>query len=205
MNFLDLLKNTVSYLSRKSKEAIDWYRKRILNIGKKDNLNDPDNRMRKVGYPEIGKLLLFSYYDPKYKDELPFWDLFPLVIPIEPPKIVGTKVYKGEQPSPSFLGLNLHYLPPSARANLLQSLMDLRNNDKYDNTTKLNISYKILTGAAKQYSGFENCVHRYMLNRITSSFHEIHPTDWDKVVLLPLQNWKINSNKKIASLRSPPY
>jgi hypothetical protein len=205
MNLLDLLKNTAAYLSRKTKDAIDWYRNKILSIGKKDDLSDPDNRMKKVGYPEIGKLLLFSYYDPKYKDELSFWDIYPLVIPLEPPMVVGTKTYKGEAPSPSFLGLNLHYLPPSARANLLQSLMDLRTNDKYDDTTKLNISYRLLKGAANQFSGFENCLHRYMMNRITSSFHEIHPSDWDRVVLLPLQKWVFNPNRAIAARKRPPY
>ena len=203
MNFIDLLKSTAAYLTQKTKEAIDWYRRKILGIGKQDRLEDPDNRMKKVGYPTPGKLLLFSYYDPKYKDELPFWDIFPLVIPIEPPRTVAKHIYKGEAPSPSFLGLNLHYLPPLARASLLQSLLDLRTNDKYDDTTKLNISYTLLKNAARQFAGFENCVHRYMLNRITSSFHEIHPSDWERVVVLPLQRWKINSNKRVAG--RPPY
>lgn len=203
MNFIDLLKNTASYLSQKTRESIDWYRRKILGIGKQDNLKDPDNRMKKVGQPNIGSIIMFSYYDPKYKDELPFWDIFPLVIPLEPPRTVATKSYKGEAPSPSFLGLNLHYLPPMARAALLQSLLDLRNNDRYDDTTRLNISYGILKNAARQFAGFENCIHRYMLNRITSSFHEIHPSDWERIVVLPLQRWKINPNKRIAG--RPPY
>ena len=49
----------------------------------------------------IGRMY-FYHYDPKYKDVLPVYDKFPLVIPME--------MY-----SDGFLGLNLHYLDPYSR------------------------------------------------------------------------------------------
>lgn len=197
MKFSDLLKQTAAYVARKAKDAVDWYKKRILKIGQSSSLNEPDNVFKKTSYPEVGKMFIY-YYDPKYQKILPFWDQYPLVIPIEP---ITTSKTGGL----GFLGINLHYIPPLQRAALLQALMDLRNNDKYDNTTKLNISYSILKSYANRYAGYEECVKRYLLGHIRSSLHEINISDWDKVVMLPLQQWRINPNKRIASKRRPPY
>jgi hypothetical protein len=195
MNFADLLKKTAAYLSSKAKEAVDWYKQKILKIGNSSSLKDPDNVFKKVSYPEVGKMFIY-YYDPKYQKQLPFWDTYPLVIPIEPITISKTD-------GAGFLGINLHYIPPLQRAALLQSLMDLRNNDKYDNTTKLNISYSLLKAYSSRYAGYEECVKRYLLGHIRSSLHEINFNDWDKVVMLPLQKWTINPNRRIAG--RPPY
>jgi hypothetical protein len=129
-------------------------------------------------------------YDPKYKNILPYYDAYPLVFPIE--------FY-----SDGFLGINLHYLPPLARAKLLTNLKDLANNDKYDNSTKLAISYNVLKAHSIQFNGFENCIKRYLFAHVRSSFHQVSPYDWDKAVLLPLQRWQINPNRKYA--RKPPY
>ena len=69
-------------------------------------------------------------YDPKHKDTLPFYDTFPLVFPIE--------IY-----SDSFLGINLHYLPPVLRAKLMDALYTTANNNKYNEYKLINISIKI--------------------------------------------------------------
>jgi hypothetical protein len=116
--------------------------------------------------------------------------MYPLVFPIE---------FYGD----GFLGINLHYLPPLARAALLSNLKRLANNNKYDDSTKLNISYELLRAHAVQFKGFENCVKRYLFAHVRSSFHQVSSSDWDKAVLLPLQRWKVNSNRKYA--QQPPY
>ena len=46
--------------------------------------------------PSQGRLNLF-FYDPKFKKTLPYYDTFPLVLPLEP--------IKG-----GFIGMNFHYL-----------------------------------------------------------------------------------------------
>ena len=58
----------------------------------------------------IGSMQMF-YYDPKYKETLPYYDRFPLSIIVKPAK-------------GGFLGLNLHYLPPILRAQFLDALME---------------------------------------------------------------------------------
>jgi hypothetical protein len=130
------------------------------------------------------------FYDAKHKDTLPFFDQFPLIFMIQ--------MYDD-----GFLGLNLHYLPPVSRAQLMNALYEIANNQKYDKSMKLMISYKILKASATQFAGFENCIKRYLFGHVRSSFHYVNPIDWDKALMLPLQKWHINPNKKYTG--RPPY
>lgn len=186
--FLQILKSSGRDLAEGAKAAINWFKDKISDITKKLK-RDPNNIFTKDGTPEIGQMYMFAY-DPKYKATLPYYDAYPLIFVIE---------FYGD----GFLGINLHYLPPMARARLLSSLKSLATNNKYDDTTKLNISYELLRASAIRFSGFENCVKRYLFAHVRSSFHQVSPYDWDKAVLLPLQRWQVNPNRKYA--RNPPY
>lgn len=186
--FIQILKSSASYLAENTKKAIEWFKSKVSSIlkGAKKTF---EKVFKTTSRPEIGRMYLY-FYDAKYKNVLPYFDMYPLVFPIE--------FY-----SDGFLGINLHYLPPLARANLLGNLKDLLNNDKYDSSSRLNISYRILKANAIQFSGFENCVKRYLFSQMRSSFNEIDIKDWDKTVLLPLQRWSINPNRAYAG--RPPY
>ena len=186
--FIQIVKSSGRELAEAAKGAVNWFKDKIADINKKLR-GDPNKVFTKDGTPEIGQMYMFVY-DPKYKNILPFYDMYPLVFPIE---------FYGD----GFLGINLHYLPPLARAALLSNLKKLSNNNKYDDTTKLMISYEVLKAHATQFSGFENCVKRYLFAHVRSSFHQVSPSDWDKAVLLPLQRWKVNPNRQYA--RKPPY
>lgn len=191
MNFRDLLKKTSVFLSTKAKEAQNWYRQVMGSVGNQPPppQQPPTEVFKKSPRPEIGKMYIY-YYDPKWKHKLPYYDQYPLVFPIE--------FY-----SDGFLGINLHYLPPGARITLLQALYDLLTNREFNDQTRLNISYTILKTYATRYIGFENCIKRYLFNHVRSSFHEIVPSDWEKVALLPLQKWIVNPNRRYSS--RPPY
>jgi len=188
-NFINIIKNAGKNIALQIKDAIDWYRGKVSNLIKAEKQRDPKVLFDKVSTPEIGKMYMFLY-DAKHKDTLPYWDAHPLVFPIE--------FYPD-----GFLGINLHYLPPNQRAALLSKLVDLQNNDKYNDSTKLIISYNILKESSSRYKGFENCVKRYLFGHIRSQFSLVHSADWAKVVVLPLQKWQINPNKKYAG--TPPY
>lgn len=187
--FTNLIRATAREIASKAKEAIDWFRDSVSNIQKKQQRSDPNKIFKTVSSPQIGSMYLFVY-DPKYKLILPFYDMHPLVIPIE--------MYVD-----GFLGLNLHYLPPLARIQLLKALDDTKNNDKYNETTKLSISYGLLKTYSNQFKGHEQCIKRYLFSHVRSSFHIVNPTDWEKAAMLPLQRWSVNTNKKYAG--SPPY
>ena len=47
------------------------------------------------------------------------------------------------------LWLNLHYLPPILRAKMLDALMDITTNKKYNDSTRFKMSYELLARTAK--------------------------------------------------------
>lgn len=187
--FNDLLRGTAIEIASKAKEATDWYTDSIENMNKKEKRTDPNKIFTNMSSPEIGSMYLFVY-DPKYKATLPFYDMYPLVFPIE--------MYRD-----GFLGINLHYLPPLARLSLMKSLNDIRNNNKYNQTTKLNISYELLSRYSSQFKGASSCIKKYLFAHVRSGFKYVNPTDWEKAALLPLQRWSVNPNRRYSG--TPPY
>jgi len=125
-----------------------------------------------------GSLYLFEYA-AKHAATLPYWDRYPLVIPI-----VTTKVQPG-----SFHGINLHYLHPQMRAQLLDKLMVFATNDKMDETTKLRMTYATATAAAKnKYIGA--CVKMYLTNHVQSRPVKILPEYWVSALMLPVESFQ---------------
>ena len=94
-------------ISPRTQKARSWLRQKIssLNPTSRSLMQD---RIRLRDNSVIGKMYFF-FYDPKLKDSLPYYDRFPLVIPIE-------RYQNG------FLGLNLHYIHPKQRIILLDKL-----------------------------------------------------------------------------------
>lgn len=158
--------------SPRTAEARGWLQSKISTIRMPANrssvLNDPSRIASKAF---VGRMYFFAY-DAKLKDVLPVWDKFPLVIPME--------MY-----TDGFLGMNLHYLEPLQRLFLLDRLLDFANNDKYDNTTKLNLTYDLLARSSR-YSMFRPCVKRYLLNHIVSSIIYVEPDQWETACFLPV-------------------
>ena len=162
-----------------SDKSVDWFRKQALavkNVNTKNMIDESKGfeRVQKLSKNSIGRMYMFSY-DPKTKDVLPYYDMFPLIFPI--------KYYND-----GFLGINLHYLPPMLRAKLMDALYDTLNNKKYNETTKLVISYNILQSASK-FKYFEPCLKRYLFNHVKSPFIYISPDEWDIALMLPTEQF----------------
>lgn len=138
-------------------------------------LNDPS---RTTGFAIVGKMFFFAY-DPKYKETLPVYDKFPLVIPME--------IYPD-----GFLGLNLHYLDPFTRLYLLDLLHDFINNTKYNDTTRFKLSYQALS-ASRRYSVIQPCIKRYLYSHIASSMIYIEPDSWETAIFLPTAKMVYNT------------
>ena len=64
-----------------------------------------------------GQICLFGYQEPKYKEELEYYDRFPLIIALG---ITRTKDGVIRE-----IGLNLHYYPPFMRAKILQQTFEV--------------------------------------------------------------------------------
>jgi hypothetical protein len=156
-------------------EARDWYRELALSVRSvrvENIIRNNQQYNRTIIKP--GFLYLFNY-DPKTKDDLPYYDRYPLVFPFE-------------LTNDGFLGMNLHYIPPIYRARLMDNLYDLINNQRYDETTKLRATYRLLN-AASRYKYFKPCVKRYLSSHIRSKFLLIPANEWDIALFLPLERF----------------
>ena len=165
----------VDKLSQKA--SIDWYREeaqKITNVNNNRLMTDKENVTPVVRTKDIGKMFMF-FYDPKLKQILPYYDKFPMIILVSVDQ-------------DGFTGLNLHYLPPKLRAQLMDALYTLRNNNKYDDSTKLQISYEILTSASK-FRYFAPCFKRYLYGHVQSNFLYVSPENWDKALMLPTERF----------------
>jgi len=125
--------------------------------------------------PKIGDMVIFTY-SAKHHATLPYWDKFPLIFITD----IGTDTFRG---------INLHYLPPNYRAKLIVKLLDLTNNDRYDETTRLKVSYQLLNSTAR-FREFKPCFKMYLKNQMQSQFVKIHPIDWDVVTMMPLARFQ---------------
>lgn len=140
------------------------------------------NRLHKV--PMIGSMYLF-HYDPKMKQELPYYDIFPLVIPFDSAKTSGIAGSGG----PSFYGLNLHYLPALLRAKLMDGLYQYITDKNLNENTRIRMSYKILKKTAS-LKYFRPCVKQYLFNHVRSKFFYIAPNEWDIALFLNLARFQ---------------
>ena len=156
-----------------------WYR----DIARRTTAN-PDilirsDRSRFRIKPEMGNMYIFNY-SPKSKETIPYYDRFPLVIPIDTSRKVGKMI------GTDFLGINLHYLPLKIRARLFDALYTTVDLDDPERTFRIN--YQILKNAHK-YRFFRPCIKKYILNHVKSRFFEITPDEWDIALFLPLERF----------------
>lgn len=160
--------------ARLSKE---WFREKLKTLSKKDFKETATSDLRYRGkLPLLGRMCYFAY---RAKGEgtkaLPYYDRAPLAIIID-------------ETADRFLSLNLHYLPPALRATLLTRLLDVINNERFDKTTKLKISYALLKGVSK-YRYFKPCLKQHLKSHIKSNIMIIRPSQWHLAIMLPSQKF----------------
>lgn len=134
-------------------------------------------RGHKVSRPTPGKIYAYIY-DAKYKDTLPYWDKYPLII------FLGFG--KSKAGNELMYGLNLHYIAPKARQQFLEDLLKQYASTKtLTNSTKLNIDWSKVRG----FSGAQKMIKAYLPNHIKGTIVEVKTSDWANVVLMPLQKF----------------
>jgi hypothetical protein len=158
-----------------------WLRQEVANLNPNRSAMMRD-REKLRNRTMIGRMY-FYFYDPKHKATLPYYDRFPLVLPVE------------RYPD-GFLGLNLHYIHPKQRIILLDKLSDFATNSKYDETTRLRLTYATLASATKAFEATP-CIKRYLFNHVESRFLEITADKWDIAALLPFEYFVGASKSKV--------
>lgn len=161
-------------------KSTQWYKDKIKEFGKPGAL-DLIRDGKRNNKPFYGKLNMF-FYNPKFKKKLPYYDTFPLVLPLE--------TY-----SDGFLGLNLHYLPIPLRIKLLDRLVDYSNNTQFDESTRLIVNYSKL----KKIKLIQPTIHKYLAGHVQSQFRRIDADEFTVATLLPVQRFKKATAKEVWS------
>lgn len=119
--------------------------------------------------------MYFFLYDPKTKEEMRYYDIFPLVLPIEPAK-------------GGFIGINFHYVEPILRAKILDEIasIDAENLSKKARLTRLiTLNQKVASLKLVRPT-----LHRYLYSKMKSRFIVVDPSDWGLAIFLPVERFK---------------
>lgn len=174
------IENSIKQSGGSTKEATSWLYSMVPGLR---SANVPENAFdpRQGASTFIGGMFIYTY-DPKHKDKLPWYDTLPVVIPIE--------LYND-----GWLGVNVHYLPPSMRMRLLDKMLEFKKR-AHTPRAYMQVSYEFLKGAI-QTKMFEPTIHRYLASHVTSRILRIDDNYWDKVAMLPLARFKKSSASTI--------
>ena len=156
--------------------SANWYMKTVRNVA--SGLNQPNEVFGSdlgeyAQRLDIGQMYAFQY-NPKHKETLPYYDMFPLVV-ISEPLPTG------------FSGINLHYIPPLVRARLLGKLMDASDLD-VDVKSKLNSQW----GFIRNFSRFpevRGAVKKYLTSQVSSRMYKVNPEHWKSAIFLDTQQF----------------
>jgi len=161
--------------------SVRWFRDKVRQLG-----DVPSATLVREGYvtgrPTFGTMNFFMY-DPKYKNNLnvlPYYDRFPLVLPIEE--------YRD-----GFLGLNFHYLSIPMRLKLLNIIQEYATNDRMDETTRIRLTWNRI----KRNPIVKPTVKRYLANHVRGTFRRIDAEEMMVAVLLPVQRFVRASETKV--------
>ena len=174
----------------RTKESLDWFRKRAQSIRRataNSILRANNLELKESGI--VGSMFHWIY-DPKLKNTLPYYDTFPLGI------ILGPKA--GANGEAGFHALNLHYIPPLYRARLFGKLREITNNQKYDKSMRMEVSYALLKEAS-ELKEFKPCFKHYLNSHVISPMALIPPEEWEVALFLPSASWKKSTTRKIYS------
>ena len=174
-----LEQETPAELEARSIESLRWFQQRVKTMKLTPEAFYHQSNLRKARRYLEGRMYTF-FYDAKYKEKLPYWDRFPVVLILD--------MYQG-----GFSGLNLHYIPPRYRVRLLYELYKYitLDDDTRDENMKphIRIRYEMLRGMSKM-KFFKPCYKRYLTQHIDGRALEITSDYWDVMAMLPLADWQ---------------
>ena len=188
-SYLDQLKSAIqtNNADARARAAGNWFRSLVNRTRGAFSTETPQKILSRSeslttwkGKSMLGNMYFYSY-DPKWKNELPWYDMFPLVFPIE-------------EYNNGFLGLNFHYLAPKERPILMDQLKMFATNKLYDETTKLRLRYNMLKGFTR-FKRARPTVHRYLTSKVRSKFVLVEADEWEVALFLPVEKFK-KANKK---------
>ncbi len=176
----------------RTRGARNWFR----NLARQTTGVQPNSilktapKVQLTRVPQVG-LMYHFFYNPKHKETLPYYDRFPLIFPFKRGFTRQRAIDGG-----SFLGINLHYLPPQLRARLMDGLYTISTDKKFDENTRIRLSYEILNKASK-FRFFKPCIKRYLVSHVRSRFVKINSDQWDTALFLPTERFVKKSKSHV--------
>ena len=153
-------------------KSANWYKKAASLIADKVSSNKLMRSGKLLGRPSAGRMCMF-FYDPKTRQKLPFYDIFPLVLPVD--------TFRG-----GFVGLNFHYLPYGLRYKLLEQLQQFATNKKFDETTRLQVTYN----SVKNIGLIKPAIKKYLWRQVQSNFLRVDVDEMAIAIYLPVAQFK---------------
>ena len=149
-----------------------WYRSQVNRIASGKTAGQLFREGKLQARPSVGRLNLFGY-NPKLRAKLPYYDIFPLVLPLEP--------IKG-----GFMGMNFHYLPPLLRFRLLERMQARASDRRFDSKTKFEVNYDDV----KNIKIVKPTIKKYLYAYCQTGFLIINADDAAVAIYLPVQRFK---------------
>ena len=154
-------------------DARKWYRDKAKEevVQKMDAFKNMDRQNLPA---TSGQMFMFGYF-PKHHETLPYHDRLPCVIPFDRAKN-------------GFIGLNFHYLPLPARAQLMDALYTVASDTDMTEETKINIRYAMIQGLAR-FKLAAPCIKHYLFDRVQTRYVKINSSEWDIALFLPFEQF----------------
>lgn len=165
-------------ITPRSKASREWFLDKVKSIGDGSvdrNAMLKSDSLKSTSKTIAGKMYMF-WYLPKHRETLPYFDKFPLVLPLD---ITGQ----------TLTALNLHYLPIDLRQGLFYSLLNRVNNNKYDESTIMQVTYETLKGSGAM-KAHKPCIKKYLADRIMGKIVNVPAQEWEIAVHLPTAVWR---------------
>lgn len=177
-NIAQLLKKNHYELEAIQRNSSIWFETQAFNLFEYNDVTPKqalqgDARKLKTTF-DLGSMYFFMY-EAKHADKLPYYDMFPLVLPFSVTKN-------------GFVGLNLHYLPYDLRIRLLSKLQEFRTSNALTPQTKIRFQWDLLQAVARG-KGTKACVKQYLGEQVRSPFRLVPPDDWATACMLPLERF----------------
>jgi len=163
--------------------SMRWYRQKVQELLPKPQVR----RMIREGFktqkvtvrPNFGMMNLF-YYRPKGAEKLPYYDIFPLVIPM------------GRRLNDGFVGINFHYLSVPQRWLLLERLSMFQmpsELDSFDSEEGAGDVMALFWSKIRRKRGVKPIVRRYLTKNIQSYFLKIELSEMLIALSIPMERF----------------
>ena len=163
--------------------SIRWYRQKVQALLPKPQVRQMIRegiKTQKVTVrPNFGMMNLF-YYRPKGAEKLPYYDVFPLVIPL------GRRLNNG------FVGINFHYLSVPQRWLLLERLSMFQvpsELDAFDTEEGAGDVMALFWSKIRRKRGVKPIVRRYLTKYIQSRFLKIELSEMLIALAIPMERF----------------